>query len=163
MTFQDRFKDVDDLIAGLGPIVPTLPGPIQPKLVVFLAVNAVTAYELAIKEIIEDYATSKHEDFGEFVRNAYARINGKIKIKDLKDQLKKFGEKYEYNFTEALNEKKTEVFNEEHVDLFSCYDNLLVCRHFYIHRNNVTLSFDECIKDYNIGKHVLETLAFVMR
>lgn len=163
MAYTDRFTDVDDLISNLNPIITNLPSNLQAKLVGFLAVNAITAYELAIKEIIENYASSKHLDFGEYVRSVFSRINGRIAISDLKDELKKFGIKYKDKFSSNLKSKESEILKSTGNSLSSCYNNLLTCRHRYVHASNITLTIQECITNYEIGKGVIEALYETMK
>lgn len=158
MAYTDRFNDVDALISNLNPIIPSLSFDVQAKFVGFLAVNAVTAYELAIKEIIEDYASSKHCDFGEYVRCALARINGRIKISDIKGELNKFGGSYKGNFETNLVSKEASVLQNTGKSLSACYDNLLTCRHRYVHASVITLTIQECVDYYNIGKNVIDAL-----
>lgn len=163
MAYTDRFDDVDDLISNLSPIISGLPTETQSKFVGFLAVNAVTAYELAIREIIEDYATSKHCDFGEYVRCAFSRINGRISIGDIKGELKKFGGSYRDNFETNLNAKESLILTTTGNSLSTCYDNLLTCRHRYVHASVITLTIQECINNYRIGKNVIEALYNTMQ
>lgn len=163
MAYTDRFNDVDVLISGLNHIVPNLPGNIQPKIAGFLAVNAVTAYELAIKEIIADFATAKHSVFGDFIRSYHSRLNGNIKLKSLKDELNKFGGSYKDDFEASLCIKEAQVRNTMNQDLRSSYNNLLECRHQFVHTSNITLTIQECINNYNAGKSVIEALFDTMK
>ena len=158
MAYTDRFAAVDELISNLSPIISGLSAEVQSKFVGFLAVNAITAYELAIREIIEDYATSKHCDFGEYVRCVFSRINGRISIGDIKGELKKFGGNYKDNFETNINSKESTILTTTGNSLFTCYDNLLTCRHRYVHASVITLTIQECIDYYQIGKNVIEAL-----
>lgn len=163
MPYTDRFKDVDSLIQGLTQIMPNLPTIIQPKIVGFLAVNAVTAYELAIKEIITDFANAKHTVFGDFIRSYHSRLNGNIKLQSLKKELNNFGGNYKDDFEVSLCEKEEEIRETMRLDLRSSYNNLLECRHQFVHTSRITLTIQECIKNYNAGKSVIEALFDVMR
>lgn len=163
MAYTDKFKDVDDLISSLTPLIPTLPPEIQVTLAGFLSVNAVTAYELAIKGIIEDFATSKHNDFGEYVRNTLSRINGRIKTDDIKSLLKPFGRNYSINFDNALKQKEEEILRSDGYSILSCYANLITCRHIYVHESRITLTTQECINNYNAGKNVIDALFDTMK
>lgn len=163
MAYTDRFTDVDVLISGLNHIVPNIAGNIQPKIAGFLAVNAVTAYELAIKEIIADFATAKHSVFGDFIRCYHSRLNGNIKIQSLKEELKKFGGSYKDDFEASLCIKEAQIRNTMNQDLRSSYNNLLECRHQFVHASNITLTIQECINNYNAGKSVIEALFDAMK
>lgn len=163
MAYTDRFNDVDSLISNLEPIINGMPSDVQAKMAGFLAINAVTAYELAIKEIIENYASSKHCDFGEYVRCVFSRINGRIRICDIKGELKKFGGYYKDNFEKNLQQKETSILAQNGNNLSSCYENLLTCRHQYVHTGTITLTITECILNYTIGRQVIEVLSETMK
>lgn len=163
MAYTDRFNDVDSLISGLNNIIPNLPEAIQPKIAGFLAVNAVTAYELAIKEIINDFATAKHIVFGDFIRSYHSRLNGNIKLQSLKEELKKFGGSYKDDFENTLCLKEVQVRNTMNQDLRSSYHNLLECRHQFVHSSRITLTIQECINNYSVGKNVIDALYDVMK
>lgn len=163
MAYIDKFTDVDSLINGLNQIIPNLPSHIQPKIAGFLAVNAITAYELAIKEIFADFATAKHSVFGDFIRNYHSRLNGNIKIQSLKDELNKFGSNYKNDFEIALRNKEITIRQSHNLDLRSSYNNLLECRHQFVHTSRMTLTIQECINNYKVGKFVIEALYDIMK
>lgn len=163
MAYTNRFNDVDSLITEINPIVSNLSTNVQPKIAGFLAVNAVTAYELAIKEIIADFATAKHSIFGDFIQNYHARLNGNIKIQSLKDELNKFGGNYKADFESELCTRELNLRNTLQKDLRSCYTNLLECRHLFVHTSRITLTIQECIDNYNVGKDVIAALYDAMK
>lgn len=163
MAYSDKFKDVDAVITGLTPIIPQMSADLQSKIVGFLAVNAVTAFELAVKEILIDYANSRHTDYGHFVSEYLSRLNGRISIKDLKEELKKYGSQYAATFETKLVTKEQNVRKTGNVDMRSCYQNLLICRHTFVHSSGITLTISECIDNYKIGKNVIDALFDTMK
>ena len=89
MAYTDKFQPTDELINEINTLKPHISSIALPKFTGAISVSAVTSYELAIKEILIDYASSKHHLFGGFIQNYLSRLNGRIKIPDLKNEIKK--------------------------------------------------------------------------
>jgi hypothetical protein len=82
--YADHFRLADDLIAHLTPAVVGIADPfIASRYSGFVAVAAVTVYELAVKEILCTFGESKHAVLGNFTRKYFDRINGRIKYRSL--------------------------------------------------------------------------------
>ena len=104
MDYKQNFAESDRLIAHLiaaagiaanDIIRLTYPG--------LIAVAAVTAYELAIKSIFIEFARKKHKVLHEVTQNEFARINGRVKYKNIKDDYTKyFGNKYRMKFEKFI-------------------------------------------------------------
>lgn len=165
MPYHNRFVATDDLIAHLNPIVNTITdAAIKANYAGFLSVSAVTVYELAIKDIFSEFATNKNKVFGNFVDRYFSRINGKIMIGDLKDtHINRFGEKYYKKFEANLKKRETIVFNTTRKNIRSSYSNLILCRHNYVHKGSPTLTFEEVLENYAIGKDVIHSLYDAMK
>ena len=85
MAYLKRFNSVDLLISQLRPIAQTGPDPlVLSAMAGIVAVEAVTAYELAIKDIFEEFSRKKNKVFGSFVTNSYSKLNGRIKYQEIK-------------------------------------------------------------------------------
>jgi hypothetical protein len=165
MSYNNRFLATDDLITHLTSIVTTITDTaIKANYAGFLSVSAVTVYELAIKDIFIEFASNKNKVFGYFIDRYFSRINGKITICDLKDKyIKHFGQKYFDNFEAKLKKRETIIFNTTHKELRTSYSNLILCRHEYVHRGTPTLTFEEVLDNYNIGKNVVHSLYDAMK
>lgn len=165
MSYQDSFKATDDLIAHLDPIVNTISdAAIKANYAGFLSVSAVTVYELAIKYIFIEFANKKNKVFGDFVYMHFDRINGNIKLDNLKNiHVKHFGEKYYKRFEANLKKKEAIVFSTTQKDMRSSYSNLILCRHDYVHKGSPTLTFKEVLDNYDIGKNVIHSLYDTMK
>lgn len=166
MSYQNRFHPVDLLINQLAPLA-SQPG-IDPLVISsmagLVAVEAVTAFELAIKDIFEVFSERKHKVFGRFVKTTYSRLNGRIRYQEIKDNMvKSYGEKYLRRFVSKIESKTRIVFMTEHVDLVQTYDTLVLGRHTFVHSGNLTLTLPEAIRYYSIGKKLLEVLDETMR
>ena len=160
MPYTARFIPTDNLIANISPYLATITNPaILASYAGFLSVSSITVYELAIKDIFSDFATKKHIVFGHFIEKYLSRINGKIQISDLKgNQVKAFGSKYLAKFEKSINKKETQYLASHGRSLKSCYGNLIICRHEFVHAGNPTLTITEVIDNYDLGKEIIHSL-----
>jgi len=153
MTYSDKFKAADELIECMRSILSKEDPETQSKFAGALSVSAVTVYELAIKDILIEYATIRHEDFGYFITKYLKRLNGRIKLSDLKSEIDNYGSSIKAKFETEINKVE-----ESDSGIQSCYNNLILCRHSYVHRGQVTLSMPECIEDFEKGKKIIRAL-----
>jgi hypothetical protein len=124
-----------------------------------LSVTAVTVYELAIRDIFNEFSKKKHKVFGEFTEKYFLKINGRIKLPDLRGQhIKLFGSKYLVKFDRLLAAKQTSILTASHLSITDDYNNLITCRHEFVHAGNPTLTIIEVMNCYNNGKEVLHSL-----
>ncbi|WHZ06325.1 MAG: hypothetical protein OJF59_002833 [Cytophagales bacterium] len=165
MAYVNRFVPTDDLVSHLQPVVTgILDESLKSKYAGFLAVNAVTVYELAIKDIFKEFSNKKNSVFGFFIEKYFAQINGRIVLKDLKGQhIKSFGDKYLDKFEKKLKAREKVILRTLRKDVRSCYSNLIICRHKYVHAGTPTLSFNEVVENYDIGKEVIHSLHEAMQ
>ena len=165
MPYSNRFIATDQLIAHLNPTISTIiDTAIKANYAGFISVSAVTVYELAIKDIFIEFATKKHKVFGDFVDIHFSRINGNIKLNNLKNvHVKHFGDKYFTKFEANLKKKEKIVFNTTRKEMRSSYSNLILCRHDYVHKGSPTLTFEEVLENYEIGKYVIHSLYDTMK
>lgn len=155
----------DALIANLTPYLSTITdAAVLASYAGFLSVSSVTVFELAIKDIFENFATKKNIVFGHFLEKHLSRLNGRIKLDDLRsNQIKSFGTKYLQKFDRGLNYKEAVFLVSHRLSLKSCYGNLITCRHEFVHQGNPTLTILEVINNYSLGKEVIHALFDSMR
>jgi hypothetical protein len=159
MSYTDRFQSTDELASHLSEFVPTLADEqLKLKYAGFLSANAVTVYELAIKDIFIEFAEKKNKIFGTFVENYFSRINGQINIENIRNHTKRFGEKYSKKFDSELKNRKKILLRKYNDDIQSVYSNLITYRHQFIHENNYTMTFNEVVKNYRTGKEIINIL-----
>lgn len=165
MAYQNRFNSVDLLIAQLAPIAQPGTDPlVLSAMAGIVAVEAVTAYELAIKDIFEDFSRKKNKVFGCFVQSSLGRLNGRIRYQEIRDNMvKAFGDKYHKRFVDKKDLKTAIVMANEHVDLVQTYDNLVLGRHQFVHAGRLTMTLQEAIRYYNIGKDLIAALDETMK
>jgi hypothetical protein len=165
MAYQNRFNCVDLLINQLTPLVQPGTDPLLLSAMAgIIAVEAVTAYELAVKDIFEEFSHKKNIVFGSFVKSSFSRLNGRIKYQEIKENMvKAFGEKYVKRFVQKKDAKTAIVLTNEHVDLVQTYDNLVLGRHKFVHAGVLTLTLQEAVKNYKIGKELIAALDEAMK
>lgn len=166
MTYALRFSHADDVVQHLNGLVPTIADPLLiAKYSGFVSVVSVTVYELAIKQIFADFATKKNRVFGVFVGSHFSRINGRIKLKNLKaEHIARFGEKYVKRFSKNLQLRADAYWASHRKDVRSSYNNAIVWRHDYAHKGlmNTNATYQEVVDSYTAGKEVIHALADAM-
>lgn len=164
MPYTERFINTDNLIIHLNTFIGTITdGVILSNYSGFLSVSAVTVYELAIKDIFSNFATKKNTAFGIFVDSHFERINGRIKLSNLRDEhITSFGLKYLEKFNKDLERKDTLSLAAGTGSIKSYYGNLITCRHTFVHQGNSTLTVNEVMTSYNLGKEVIHSLNAAM-
>lgn len=166
MAYQNRFSSLDLLISHLVPLAsqPGLDPLVLSSMAGIVAVEAVTAYELAIKDIFEDFSTRKHNVFGCFVKATYSRLNGRIKYQEIKDNMvKPYGDKYFRRFVSKMAFKSKVVLAAENLDLVQTYDMLVLGRHTFVHSGRLTMTLSEAMRYYAVGKQLISVLDETMR
>ena len=167
MSYNIHFKHADDVVKHLNTVVPTLSDPLlQAKYVGLVAVAAVTVYELAIKNVFIEFAAKKHKVLGTFTESYFERINGRIKIKVIKDDyIRRFGERYKKRFERKLNKLAKDYLQNNRRDIKSSYGNLITWRNDFAHEGKIrtTATYAEVVQSYEDGKEIIHCLAETMR
>jgi hypothetical protein len=165
MHYTDRFIATDKLIAHLKTVIGTITDTaIKANYAGFLSVSGVTVYELAIKDIFNEFASKKHKVFGTVIEKHFEKLNGKIKIEHLKgEHVKLFGDKYLERFSLMLKRKENSIMSTSRISISANYGNLILCRHKYVHAGYPTLTIDEVIDCYKNGQEVIHCLYEVMK
>jgi hypothetical protein len=166
VAYVDHFRHADDVIAHLNTIVPAIADPLlRTKYIGFVAVSAVTVYELAIKEIFCEFARKKHKVLGVFSDSYFRRINGRVSLDDIKrDYCQRYGDGYASRFKIRLAKASATHLATHRRDLGSSYANLIVWRNAFAHEGVVpsTVTYGEVVQAYEDGKGVIHTLATSM-
>ena len=167
MAHEDHFKLADELIAHLTPGVAGISDPfLASRYTGFVAVAAVTVYELAIKEILCTFGEFEDVVLGNFTRSYFDRINGRIKYKVLHERyVASFGDKYTQRFKKRVVKRETEILRARRKSMLTSYDNIITWRHQFAHEGQVPTSatYAEAVEAYEIGRELIECLASSMR
>jgi hypothetical protein len=167
MAYGAHFQLADDYISHLDQVISGLTDPfIKSRYTGFLAVSAVTVYELAIKTIFCDFAQGKHKVLGSFTNAYFARINGRIKVQIIRDEyITKFGDKYLKRFDKRLTARELHILQTQGDSVRASYGNIITWRNGFAHEGIIpaTATYDEVKKAYQLGKHVIHCLAESMK
>ena len=166
MPYSKHFKHADDIVNHLNTVVPYLNDPfLEAKYVGFVAIAAVTVYELAIKDVFINFSTKKHKVFGTFTEAYFDRISGRIRVKAIKTQyIKRFGEKYLKRFERKLNRISKEYLKNHKRDPGNSYGNLITWRHNFAHQGEIktNATYHDIVQSYEDGKEIIRCLAETM-
>lgn len=166
MAYSDYFKNADDFIIHLDTSIGAITDPfIRSRYVGFIAVSAVTVYELAIKEIFHSFGLKKHKILGNFVHKYFESLNGQISRDRIeKKYLPFFGEKYVTKFRGKLDELELEELRVNGVSVKSSYGNLITWRNTFAHEGNIpgSATYEEVKKSYKYGCKLVDCLADTM-
>ncbi len=166
MSYANHFKHADDVVNHLNSVVPTLTDPLlQAKYVGFVAIAAVTVYELAIKDVFIEFGAKKHKVLGVFTESYFDRINGRIKVKVIKDDyIKRFGGRYKSRFEKNLEIISSAYLQKNKRDIKSSYSNLITWRNDFAHEGKIstTATYSEVVQSYEDGKEIIHCLAKTM-
>ena len=167
MGYPDHFKLTDDIIAHLDAVLAATHDPfVESRYVGFLAVSAVTVYELAIKTIFLEFAQAKHQVLACFTAAFFERINGRIKVPNLRDDyISKYGDKYVKRFDKRLAALEATYLQSQGTSVKAAYTNVITWRNSFAHEGRVpvTATFAEVKRAYDVGKEVIHCLAQTMR
>ena len=167
MPYEDHFQLADDYISHLDVVIGPIADPfIKSRYTGFLAVSAVTVYELALKQIFSEFAQGKHKVLASFTNAYFARINGRIKVSAIRtDYIIKYGDKYLKRFDKKLDARERDILQSDSASVRSSYANIITWRNGFAHEGIVpaTATYDEVKKAYKYGKHVIHCLAESMR
>ena len=124
-----------------------------------IVVSMAASYENCVKEIMNDYASRRHNDFHHFIDKNYKRMNSRVKISDLHKYTKLFGPQIHTNFKDALHRRKTLLQQRSNVNICSSYEQVLDWRHDYAHAGLINTTVEEATKFHMFGKRVIYTFA----
>ena len=132
MAYTDHYKLADDVIDHLNTVISGISDPfVATRYVGFVAIVSVTVYELAIKEIFVEFGEKKHKVLGEFTRSYFSRINGRIKVVNIRDEyIMRYGDKYVNRFKGKLTEAETQNLRDKGISIQSSYANIITERQF---------------------------------
>lgn len=160
--YTDRFSQVEDYLIHVDEMMENIADPfVQGRYIGFIATSAVTAYELAIKDIFYAFADRKHAVLGNITRAKFFRLNGKIKLEDLKkEHIKSFGERYLSRFKRDLEAIDDTYVRAHGKSPKTSYNNVITWRHTFVHEGQPpnTTNYEEIKSNYIAGKEVIHCL-----
>jgi hypothetical protein len=166
VAYSSHYLLVDDLILHLDQVVSNTADPfLASRYTGFVAVATVTVIELCVKEIFIEFAKLKHPAFGRFVAGFFDRINGRIRIANLKkDYVGKFGDRYLERFSKRLEELDIVSLRSRGVSVKQAYENLITWRNDFAHEGRLptNATYAEVKQGYACAKEIIGCLAGAM-
>ena len=131
---------------------------ITSRYVGFIAVSAVTIYEINVKQLLKEFANKTHPMLGNFASIAFDKLNARNCRDDIEKYLKHFGEEYSNRFKIMIDDKEDELVKVGSVK--GSYASLLTWRHQFVHDGTLPnqATFNESLKAYELGKEVIVVL-----
>ena len=167
MTFTSRFESTDEFLSHTDEVITDVTDTgIQATYAGFIAISAVTAYELAIRDVIFRFSDQKHSLLGSVSRNLYRRLNGRISLRDLRKQhVGRFGESYLCHFNRLLDEREVDILAIKKKSVQGSYSNVIQWRNKFAHEGQVppTTNYEEVKHSYELGKEVIFCLDKALR
>ena len=164
--YSNRFTLADDYLVHVDTVMGDIDDAfVRGRYLGFIVVSAVTAYELAIKDIFYRFADQKHKALGALTRSKYDKLNGRIRLTDLRgSHIVSFGTKYKDRFDRELNKVEQHSLTNDGISIKSSYSNLITWRHSFVHdgQSPTTTTYDEIKKSYHAGKRVIDCLDLIM-
>jgi len=131
----------------------------------FVAVSAVTVYELAVKDVFISFGWKKHKVPGCFAEARFERINGRVAYRNLcEEYLKRFGDKYLLRFKRRIAQLDKAAIKAKRGSVINSYNNVISWRNEFAHGGHVPayVTLEEVIRGYEEGKDVIRCLANCM-
>ncbi len=161
------FSEYDSLITHLQQTVNGLRGTddffrVSSRYTGFVAVSAITGFEVQIKKLLIDYAGSINPILGKFAQKRFGRIDAKITRDNIKEYLSYFDDQLRTQFKAEVNSREDDKIREGSVK--SSYANLIIWRHDFVHGGEIpnTPTLDESVAAYKLGKEVIFALKDVL-
>lgn len=154
------FLQSDLALAHLDTYVSTVGDPfIVSRYTGYVAVTAVTAFEINIREKTFDFCRKKHNVFGNFAEAYFAKTNAKVKTQQLQEEfLRKFGLRYLNRYKSKLNDLEKSHLRDHGRSLKGSYNNLIQWRHDFVHDGKLPdyATYGDARDAYEHGKKVVE-------
>lgn len=132
---------------------------LKSRLAGLVTVEAVSSFELAIKQLLIEFCKSRDNVFGSFAERRFQKLNGRIKISDIKGEyLTPLGGSYAAKFEMKLTEASASARAANRDDPALRYQALLQNRHSFVHTGSLTITFDESVEYFRDACIIPEAL-----
>lgn len=164
MTYSRHFSLVDDVSSHFDGAVEGLDAFTVTRYAGLYAVSSAAVLELALKEIVVEFARSRDVVFGEYLASRYETLNGRIKLANIRDEhLRPFGGIFLDRFNRLLKWLDNWSLKCQRGAVISSYGNLLTCRHTFAHEGKTTCTYQEVKAGFEAGKIVMACLSHVLK
>lgn len=164
MTYSRHFSLVDDVSSHFDGAVEGLDAFTVTRYAGLYAVSSAAVLELALKEIVIEFARSRDVVFGEYLASRYETLNGRIKLANIREEhLRPFGGIFLDRFNRLLGWLDDWNLKCQRGSIISSYGNLLTCRHTFAHEGKTTCTYQEAKAGFKAGKVVMACLNHVLQ
>lgn len=157
-----HFGKIDNLVSEINALVPD---GINFKTVSFradlaglLVVAIAATYETCVKEVLSNYANSRHAEFGSFASRNYKKLNSRVKVKDLEGYCELFDPDIKNRFKARLVKRKGGLLSRTKLNIETSYEQILTWRHDFAHAWNKNTTIEEAARTHRVGKRMLYIL-----
>lgn len=161
---RDFFADSDSFIEHIRGAANNIEDDyVTSRYVGFVAVSAITIYEVNVKQLLQSFGARMHPMLGNFASITFKKLNARIGRDDIEKYLGHYGEDYVAGFREVVNAKERE--REQEGSVKGSYKNLLTWRHQFVHAGTLPnqATFDESLRAYELGKEVVNALSDILK
>ncbi len=120
-----------------------------------LVVLMAASYESCVKETLIGYATRHHNQFGNFARNQFRKLNSRISMSDLYSYTSNFDNSVNEKFKQIINDLKNRLLNRVGRDITTAYSQILSWRHDFAHAGVRNTTVEEALMNHRLAKRVL--------
>lgn len=120
-----------------------------------VTVLVASCYENIVKQVLIDYSSRHHIEFGRFTESSFARLNSRIQLRDLHKLCKHGGPSISESFRRRLNDRKVRYRSMSKTEMEKSYERILAWRHDYAHAGIKNTSLVEAVKTHREGFPVL--------
>ncbi len=161
MPYRKHYQLVDDVTQHFDEVTKTIDAFIESRYVGFFSVASVSVIELAYKDIIVDFAARTHPTFGTFFSAHYERMNARVKLCNINNDLKRLGGPFHEKFLKLLDRVNAYEVRHNSFSVKESYASLIMCRHEFSHEGSIpeNISYSDVKNGYKAGKIVLSCLA----
>lgn len=121
----------------------------------YLSVIAVREFEIQIRNLLVSFATRCHGNFGHYVARDFEKLNGRIMIDDLGDKLNRFDATAHQKFVRLHQQATARSLATHKLDAVNGYNSVILNRHEFVHKGNLTLSLDEARRYIELSPSVI--------
>jgi hypothetical protein len=165
MSYSRHYKLVDDVTQHFDEVTKSIDPFIESRYVGFFAVASISVIELAYRDIIVDFATRAHPTFGTFFTSHYKRLNARVKLEHIEDDLRRLGGPFKPRFSKLLNRVHAYEIRRNSFSVKDAYSSLITCRHKFSHEGSVpeNIGYIDVKNGYRAGQIVLACLAKALK
>lgn len=160
MSYINHYRLVDDVTHHFDEVTQSIDAFIESRYVGFFAVASISVIELAYKEIVIDFATRTHPTFGSFFTSHYERLNARVKLTHINEDLKRLGGPFHTRFSKLLERVQKYEVRHNSFSIKDSYSSLISCRHDFAHEGIIpeNIGYADVKNGYRAGKIVLACL-----